>query len=106
MKLTLHSNLVQILHIRTNHWIVISNLQSEATCISVLDVYDMTHDQVDDMTRKIITSIFEENLQSNPVKDFQKQNDVTDCGIFAIAVATSLLHNIPVKRLKFNQASL
>ena len=62
MKLTLHSNLVQILLIGSNHWIVISNLHSEA--VSVIDVCDTIYmyDQIVEKTRIMITSIFEEDL--------------------------------------------
>ena len=62
------------------------------------------YDSIDDTTSKAIHSIFDGKMQINLVKDIQKQKGVTDCGIFAIAIATSLLHKIPIKT--FNQLLL
>lgn len=102
MKLAVSYNIVQILHTRSSHWVVISNVQSGAA--DVIDIYDTMYDQVDHVTMNVIHSIFDGKVQINLVKDLQKQKGGTDCGVFAIAIATSLLHKVPV--LKFNQSSL
>ena len=99
MKLAVSYNIVQILHTRSSHWVVILNVQSGAA--DVIDIYDTMYDQVDHITMNVIHSIFDGKVQRNLVKDLQKQKGG---GVFAIAIATPLLHKVPV--LKFNQSSL
>jgi len=41
----------------------------------------------------LLSSIFEKNINVSIVPQVQKQQDV-DCGVFSIAIATSLLHDL------------
>lgn len=94
--------LVQILHSRGNHWIVISNIECGQ---GKMIVYDTIYSEIDDETIKLIYSITKATKISL-VHNLQKQEGVNDCGVFAIAIATSLLSKtIPVSN-RFTQSKL
>ena len=52
-------------------------------------MYDSIYTDTD---REIITEIVYKEVEINVVQGMQKQNGSTDCGVFSIAIATSLLH--------------
>lgn len=99
-KLTMTSNLVQILHCRGNHWVVISSDNNIDDSRTTVNLYDTLFDTVDNGTKETINNIFSKAMQVNVVT-IQKQKGVKDCGAFAIAIATALLHKTPLKT--FNQ---
>lgn len=115
LMLRLQHNFVQILHVRGNHWIVVSNIAVKS--IDTIDVYDSLYDNIDDESRKLITSMFMEpsdtacsrenfrlpTLHINLVKNVPKQIGVKDCAVYAIAITTYLLHESSVP-VKLNQA--
>ena len=82
------SKIVQILHIRSDHWVVISNLLCAK---NVLSVYDTVFNDIDIPTMTLLRSMFEEDFTVS-LAPVQKQQGDADCGVFSIAVATSLLH--------------
>uniref|UniRef100_A0A1X7TR33 Uncharacterized protein n=1 Tax=Amphimedon queenslandica TaxID=400682 RepID=A0A1X7TR33_AMPQE len=95
LKLNSHQSVVQILHSRTNHWIVVSNLPA-AEADRMMFVYDSIYTDIDEQTKKIIGDIFEEEIEIVVPQSTQKQKGSTDCGVFSIAMATSLLHSQPI----------
>ena len=95
LKLNSCQSVVQILHSRTNHWIVVSNLPA-AEADGKMFVYDSIYTDIDDQTRKIIGDIFEQEIEIVVPQSTQKQKGSTDCGVFSIAIATSLLHSQPI----------
>lgn len=78
---------LQVIHSRGNHWILASNIGCADGC---LNVYDSVYASVDDDTSRVLRNLF--NFQVVNMIDFQKQKGGTDCGLFAIAAATSILH--------------
>ena len=52
-------------------------------------VYDSLYRDVDDGTQRKVEKVFGSPVKFN-LPDVQKQEGVTDCGLFAIAFATSL----------------
>ena len=73
------SKVVQILRIRNNHWVVISNLQSNGNKVSV---YDTVYDDIDCSTLGLLDSMFEEEADFSIVGQLQKQQgDVVDKAI-------------------------
>ena len=82
------SKIVQILHVRSDHWVVISNIFCSK---NVLNVYDTIFDDIDIPTMTLLNSMFEGNLTVT-IAPLQKQQGGSDCGVFSVAVATSLLH--------------
>ena len=84
MRWSANSKLVQILHIRSDHWEVISNL---LTSKNVLSMYDTVFDDIDTPTMTLLNSMFEGDFTITIVP-LQRQQGGSDCGVFSIAVAT------------------
>ena len=84
-------NQLQIVHIhsRADHWILASNMGCRNGDVNV---YDSVYRSVNKATHAVITNLF----QSSAVKvvESKKQEGGTDCGLFAIATATTLAHGI------------
>lgn len=78
---------VQILHVRGDHWVVLLNLQCEK---STVFIYDTVYTDIDEQTRCLVDLMFDGKVQIN-VNCIQKQLGSTDCGVFVITIATSLL---------------
>ena len=84
------TDIVQILHVRGNHWVVISNLQCHDNEIKY---YDTIYNDIDQQTQDLLDNMFGENVTVTVDTQVQKQKGDKDCGVFCIAIATSLLHN-------------
>ena len=83
--------MTQILHVRGNHWVVISNLMCPENEIKL---YDTVYSNIDQPTKALLIEIFNEGVQITMDDHLQKQNGDRDCGVFCIAITTSLLHNL------------
>ena len=91
---------VQIIHDRTNHWIVASNMKHTG-----IEIYDSLYTSVNALTHTRVTNIFQPIPDKKPrlkVMKMQKQVGAQDCGLFAVAIATAILfgHDTSVR---FNQ---
>lgn len=84
------NKIVQILHTRNDHWVVLSNIHCSGT---ELHVYDTVYNDIDDSTMALIRSMFKEDITVAVAKT-QKQHGDVDCGVFSVAIATSLLHGL------------
>jgi len=100
-KLDIHMPLVQILHVHGDHWIAISNLQCETGKILI---YDSVFNTVDSQVRQLVENIFDLKINLSIHDNMPKQAGITDCAVFAIATATSLLYGI--KPNKYTQSLL
>ena len=67
-------------------------------------MYDSVHKPVDEQTERIITTMF--NPSTICVVDSQKQDGEVDCGVFAIATATSLAHGVHLNVETFDQSTM
>ena len=85
------TKMVQILHVRGDHWVVISNLLCPENEIRL---YDTVYSDIDQPTKALLIEMFNEGVQFTVDGEFQKQKGDRDCGVFCIAVTTSLLHNL------------
>ena len=86
---------LQVLHISGNHWVVVSNLQCDSE--QKMYVYDSLYTGISEETKTLIFNIFQsKQLQVCQFPEVQKQMGAMDCGVFAIATATSLLFKVPV----------
>lgn len=66
-------------------------------------MYDSVYDTVHDETAGVIINIFDiQDKAQIKQKMIQKQIGSSDCGLFAIAVATLLLHNPSVDMSSIN----
>ena len=88
--LSVSDEVVQIAHVGMDHWIVISNIFTSTK--GQVDVYDTSYGEIDKSSRILIYSMFDEHVQINLIQDMQKQVGGVDCGVFSIAIATSLVH--------------
>ena len=68
---------------------MISNLHCEQGTIYI---YDTAYCDIDEETRELVGNIFDSKVDIDMFKHIQKQKEGMDCGVFSIAIATSLLH--------------
>ena len=77
-------NYLQIIHIRSNHWVLISSTKGK-----VVNVYDSLYTSLDEKTAKVIQNLLKCSLFNIKMIPVQKQVGITDCALFAIAFATA-----------------
>ena len=75
-RFSVESKIVQILHIRNNHWVVISNVCCHR---NNLGVYDTVYNDIDSSTLDLLNSMFEEAANFSIVGQLQKQQGDIDC---------------------------
>jgi len=85
-----NTKIVQILHVRDNHWIVISNLLCPDNEVRY---YDTVYSDIDQQTHDLLKNMLGDDVTVTVDSQVQKQKGDKDCGVFCIAIATSLLHN-------------
>jgi len=82
---------VQVIFCRNNHWITVYKSESDAG-LDIITVYDSIFTSVNEASRRIITNLFDVSEEFQVVMGLsQKQEEGSNnCGLFAIAVATTL----------------
>ena len=98
LKFNTEEKFVQVLHSRGDHWILVSNIQTGPG-----KVYDSLYSEVN-ILKKLLLLFVGGNVEVCCFQDLQKQEGTNDCGLYCIAIATSLLHN--KYPLKFDQSLL
>ena len=94
LRLDIEKQIVQICHVRNDHWIVISNLLCGA---GKIDICDGVYSDIDENTEALIVSMFEQPVELKMFPSLQKQKGGVDCGVVCIALCTFLLHKAPIK---------
>lgn len=96
---------VQILHINSNHWITIYSIGGSDPHIKV---YDTLHSSLPAATKKTIADLLHTNQKSFLVEymNVQEQEGGSDCGLLAVAIATSLCNKESPESLEYEQESL
>ena len=81
---------LQILHVDSNHWVVVSTLQSAPGSVSVYD--SLSSNRLSPATREAVTRLLHRQGQEVSIccQDVQQQSGGDDCGLFAIAFSASL----------------
>jgi len=79
-------NMVQIVHSRGNHWITATSANVKMDY--QVNVFDSLYDDIDEGTSNIISNVFGPSAVPCSIKIHQ--SGVDDCGLFAIANATSI----------------
>ena len=69
-------------------------------------MYETIHDEIDSSTMTLLSSMFEEHVNVSIVPQVQKQQGDVDCGVFSIAIAISLLHDLSPGPYWYKQSSL
>ena len=94
------SNYIQIFHCRGNHWITITTLGCDPGCVCV---FDSLYNDIDHETKSIVNFVFARSDIVFIQPQVNKQQGVTDCGLFAIAYATYLAFEKEIQRLSVHQ---
>ena len=99
------TNTIQFIHCqKRSHWITVSTKWCQA---GQVNVYDTAFDKLDSESRRIVKAMFSlksaNNIHMVPV---QKQQGVTDCGVFAIALMTSIAFNEDPSEVHYQQDNL
>ena len=80
-----------------DHWVTISNLKCDASKIIVCD---SVYFHVDQKVKDLISNLFDREMEIVMSKEMPKQKGGSDCGVYAIAVATTLLHGTKIRKYK------
>ena len=97
VKLDSSKHIVQILHVHGDHWITISNLKCDRNKIIV---YDSVYFDIDEEVKGVINNLFDKETKAVTSKEMPKQKGGSDCDVYAIAVATTLLHGTKIGKYK------
>ena len=81
---------IQFLHVNGSHWLTISNIGEPK---GVVNIYDSLLMKPSAETLNKIAQFVKSGTLTVKVKSVQRQVNSYDCGIFAIAFGTSLLHD-------------
>ena len=94
-------NVLQIMFVNNNHWAVLSTLAN----VSAVSYYDSAYNKLSVTTQQTIATLLSPSNGQVTVNimDIAKQKGCTDCGLYAIAVATALAHKIDPVTLVFRQ---
>ena len=91
----LNRNSLQIIHCRSNHWIVASTVGDEQ-----VQVYDSLHESIAD----VIFDLFHTSQVTMMNSCKQSCEGYVDCGVFAIANATAIAHGMNPETIQFMQS--
>ena len=82
-------NALQIIHSRGDHWVVATTMQCYP---GEVKIFDSVYESLDAGTLQVVKRLFDDGKELNVtmVSGAPKQQGSTDCGVFAIAVATCL----------------
>lgn len=94
---------LQIIHCHSNHWIAVSSVG----CMNGdVNVYDSIYSSLDENTKRMVCNLFHTNTKNIKVQSMQKQVGGLDCGVFAIAVITSIAYDKDPSELRFDQKEM
>ena len=92
------NNKLQIVHCRErNHWITVTTIGCEE---GIVKAFDSLYCALDDPSTTIVLNMFQDKMDKPPkikVIRPQKQIGAKDCGVFAIAFATSLAFDYSIR---------
>ena len=92
---------VQIIHVRHNHWCVVSTVD----CVSgVVNVYDSLYKSVSAITIRLIATMVCSTASKLCIRmmDVEKQSNGSDCGVLAIAYAFDLCSGLNPCTVQFD----
>ena len=94
---------VQVLHNGNDHWVTISTIGVESS--AVVKVYDSLYSYASEELKMHIASILHSELSVIQLQfpQVQRQSGSSDCGLFALAFATSVVFNVKPEECFFEQ---
>ena len=102
------TDFVQVLHVSESHWLTVSNISLAKTKDRIL-VYDSSlPTSLKLPTKKAICSIVKPatDIFNFDIVDVQRQPNLVDCGVFALAFATEIVHGCSPARAYFDVTQL
>ena len=105
-----HQSIQAVFCKKREHWIVASNMLT--TDSHTVNVYDSMFDELDQEASTLIQQIFYSNSYCNNsgikinMRSLQKQDGYADCGVFAVAVLTSLAYKEEPSSILYDQTKL
>jgi len=92
---------VQIFHVNGNHWITASNIMADTS--DVVDIYDSARVRLCSIDKAAIARFHRccNATLTLRYRDVQRQPNSSDCGVYALAFATSLLHGQDPTEVKY-----
>ena len=94
-------NWIQIVHCQScDHWITATTIGCSNEMVKI---YDSVFRSINDPTKQILYKYFPKNAKIKVVGKAQKQVGEKDCGIFAVAFATSLALGVDIEDTTFHQ---
>ena len=96
---------MQITCVRGNHWICLSTVGCQP---SEVIVYDSLNGRLDPHTKKLVADIMQSRERHIDIfyADVQHQSGSNDCGLFAIALATSVCYGKDPATSSFKQSNM
>ena len=96
---------IQIVHVGNNHWCVVSTVGYES---GVIRVYDSLYKNLKDNLVHLIASMVYRPLSELKIvmMDVEKQSNISDCGILAIAYAFDICSGLNPCVVKFDHSKI
>ena len=96
---------VQIVHVRKNHWCVVSTVGCEAGAVHV---YDSLYKSVTkELIHLVVSMVHSQSPELNiTMMDVEKQSNGSDCGVLAIAYAFDLCSGLNPCSVRFNHSEI
>ena len=104
-----YTKYIQILHVDGNHWNVVSNIRSDGGVFTnSVCIYDSLYMHVAlDTKEQICSFVRPKNYKFTfDIANTQHQTNSSDCGLFAIAFATELVHSQSPVLCEFNASMM
>ena len=96
---------MQVLNVANSHWITISTIGCED---STVNVYDSLHGYLTSRTQRLVADLVQ--CRNRAIKlqycDVQWQSGANDCGLFALAFATSLCSGQNPATTSYNEGQM
>jgi len=95
---------VQILHTGHDHWVCVSSVGCPPGTVKLFDslYHDIISQEVEDQVKDLLADSFQK-LEFAPC---QQQRNGSDCGVFAIAFATSIVFGSAQQNMTFDIAEM
>lgn len=100
------SSFVQILHVRKNHWLTVSNLHCDNNTVKVYDSLNSRLEISNKFGCQLAALLNCSSQIKVEVVKVQQQEGYSDCGLFAVSFATSLCFDIPPATQNFVQKEM
>uniref|UniRef100_A0A1X7USD2 PHD-type domain-containing protein n=1 Tax=Amphimedon queenslandica TaxID=400682 RepID=A0A1X7USD2_AMPQE len=109
-QLTKVDEVIQIVHVNTNHWGVFSTCKRSTPQQSLeVNYYDSVYSKLPQTAEDIISFLLSKNNLTHAIVKcipVQRQMGSTDCGLYAIANATALAYKIEPECLLYEQGEM